>query len=188
MLIGEYLEYIKNIRQFCFKFYTNSDNIFYFYIESFFDLQFVKITNSILGSSSISIEKFSNSNLYLLNLDTTELIFTFVFIAKYISALAILAVILLLIPNLLAEEILDIEKNSAYECGFEPFFINSAGIEVHFLIVAFIFLIFDMELLFLTMKIVNSGCLGNLGLTILGLYTLTIFLMLAVEFLNGALS
>lgn len=184
----KYLKIILEFRQYSFKFYINSENIFYSYSEYIFDLKFIKILTGMVRTLPITIQKLSSLQSAVPVLNQFDELFTFTFIVKYVIALVLLALILLLLPSLLAEEVLDIEKNSAYECGFEPFFINSIGIEVHFLIVAFIFLIFDMELLFLTMKIVNSSCLGDLGLSILALYTLTIFLMLVIEFVNGALS
>jgi NADH:ubiquinone oxidoreductase subunit 3 (subunit A) len=44
----------------------------------------------------------------------------------------------------------DSEKNSAYECGFNPFLDAMGGnFDVRFYIVGLLFLIFDLELIFL---------------------------------------
>jgi NADH-quinone oxidoreductase subunit A len=41
------------------------------------------------------------------------------------------------------------EKNSSYECGFEPFVCKNEVFESHFLVVGVLFLLFDLELIFL---------------------------------------
>ena len=43
----------------------------------------------------------------------------------------------------------DIEKLSAYECGFDPFSSGASSFEVHFYIVGILFIIFDIEIIFL---------------------------------------
>jgi NADH:ubiquinone oxidoreductase subunit 3 (subunit A) len=47
--------------------------------------------------------------------------------------------------------ILDFEKNSVYECGFEGFFSNSnlKNYDIEFLIFAILFLVLDLELILL---------------------------------------
>jgi NADH:ubiquinone oxidoreductase subunit 3 (subunit A) len=45
--------------------------------------------------------------------------------------------------------IVDIEKTSAYECGFEPFDLARSLIDIQFYIVAILFLVFDIEIIFL---------------------------------------
>lgn len=41
------------------------------------------------------------------------------------------------------------EKLSGYECGFEPFSDARATFDIHFYLVAIIFIVFDIEVLFL---------------------------------------
>jgi NADH:ubiquinone oxidoreductase subunit 3 (subunit A) len=43
----------------------------------------------------------------------------------------------------------DYEKKSAYECGFEPFGDARSFFDIHFYIVGLLFIIFDLEILFL---------------------------------------
>jgi len=68
--------------------------------------------------------------------------------------------------KLLSKKVFNLDKKSAYECGFEPFFILSLGIEVSFIVVAFVFLIFDLELIFLVGPLTTMGSLGSFGLII----------------------
>ena len=41
------------------------------------------------------------------------------------------------------------EKLSAYECGFDPFASGVSSFEVHFYVVGVLFIIFDLEIVFL---------------------------------------
>jgi len=43
----------------------------------------------------------------------------------------------------------DAEKSSAYECGFNPFSENRNRFEISFYLVSILFIIFDVEILFL---------------------------------------
>lgn len=43
----------------------------------------------------------------------------------------------------------DLEKSSAYECGFQPFSETSYPFEVQFAVIAIMFLLFDIEVLYL---------------------------------------
>jgi NADH:ubiquinone oxidoreductase subunit 3 (subunit A) len=62
----------------------------------------------------------------------------------------ILSVLLLLLSYSLSKNQKgDIEKLSAYECGFDPFGEGGSSFEVHFYVVGVLFIIFDLEILFL---------------------------------------
>ena len=43
----------------------------------------------------------------------------------------------------------DLEKSSAYECGFAPFEDARIKFDIHFYLVAILFIIFDVEIIFL---------------------------------------
>lgn len=43
----------------------------------------------------------------------------------------------------------NVEKNSAYECGYDPFSLNIGMFDPQFYIVGILFIIFDLELMFL---------------------------------------
>lgn len=71
-------------------------------------------------------------------------------IAKYFALCATIATVLLVLPYLLGPSIVAVDKNTAYECGFEPF-IEDANeqTENHFIIVAILFVVFDLEVVML---------------------------------------
>ena len=57
----------------------------------------------------------------------------------------ILAFVLLILSFILSPKDIYAEKLSAYECGFEPFDEARKTFDVHFYIVAILFIIFDLE-------------------------------------------
>jgi NADH-quinone oxidoreductase subunit A len=57
----------------------------------------------------------------------------------------------------------DLEKNSAYECGFEAFDDARTKFEVRYYLVAILFIIFDLEVAFLFPWAVSLGKIGMYG-------------------------
>lgn len=55
------------------------------------------------------------------------------------------------------------EKSSAYECGFDPFDDARASFDVRFYLVAILFLLFDLEAVFLFPWAAVLSDLGGLG-------------------------
>lgn len=56
---------------------------------------------------------------------------------------------LFFVSYFLMQRNIDIEKMSAYECGFDPFEESLGRFDVKFYLVAILFLIFDLEIVFL---------------------------------------
>jgi NADH:ubiquinone oxidoreductase subunit 3 (subunit A) len=61
----------------------------------------------------------------------------------------ILSLILFGLSYILASQTSDVEKLSAYECGFNPFEDARTQFDVRFYLVAILFIIFDLEVSFL---------------------------------------
>merc|ERR1712210_400186 len=61
----------------------------------------------------------------------------------------LLALILFIASYLMAKQSGGVEKLSAYECGFEPFDDARTHFDVKFYLIALLFLLFDIEVLFL---------------------------------------
>lgn len=61
----------------------------------------------------------------------------------------VLGCVLFILPKLLNFKVYSHfqEKNSSYECGFEPFSSAHKTFDIHFVVVAILFLLFDFELL-----------------------------------------
>ena len=90
-------------------------------------------------------------------LDYVAIIFTFLF-AFGIAAL------LLAIPKVLAPKAPSEIKSQPFECGKEPFSLPGGHMPIHFYIVAMLFIIFDVELVFLFPWAVLFRKMGMFGL------------------------
>ena len=75
-------------------------------------------------------------------LEYVAVIFAFLF------ALGI-AALLLTLPKFLSPKFPSEVKSKPFECGMEPFSLPSGQMPVHFYIVAMLFIVFDVELVFL---------------------------------------
>jgi NADH-quinone oxidoreductase subunit A len=80
---------------------------------------------------------------------------------KQLLAFLIVGVVLTLLILFLAYFInfptSDYEKRSAYECGFEPFGDARSFFDIHFYIVGLLFIIFDLEIVFLVPLAVDTA-------------------------------
>lgn len=91
-----------------------------------------------------------------------------------------LACILFVLPSLLAFRNSTVEKLSAYECGFEPFSDAHNIFDVHFVVVAILFLLFDFELLLLYPFVLSY----NVGIAFYGpFFLINLFFFLFLLFI-----
>nr|YP_011004282.1 NADH dehydrogenase subunit 3 [Ctenophthalmus yunnanus]WPS93670.1 NADH dehydrogenase subunit 3 [Ctenophthalmus yunnanus] len=97
--------------------------------------------------------------------------------------------IMLLSSNLSYKSIYDQEKNSAFECGFDPISSSRIPFSLHFFMIAIIFLIFDIEIALLLPMIIliNSSILINWMLTSM-IFILILLLGLYYEWNKGMLN
>ena len=86
-----------------------------------------------------------------------------------------LAVVMVLASYLVAKQKPYAEKDSAYECGFEPFGDARSKFDVRFYLVSILFIIFDLEIAFMFPWAVTLGKIGAYGfwsmVTFLGVLT-----------------
>lgn len=61
----------------------------------------------------------------------------------------LIAFIIINLSQIVSEKKLDLEKLSAYECGFDPFGDARHTFSIKFYLVAILFIIFDLEIIFL---------------------------------------
>lgn len=100
-------------------------------------------------------------------------------IVVFLAIVLIMAIIIIIIPTLFASYKPNKEKNSAYECGFEPFQDARAKFDVRFYLVAILFIIFDLEIIFLFPWAISLSKIGKLGF-----YSMMIFLgLLTIGFI-----
>ncbi len=81
----------------------------------------------------------------------------------------------------------DAEKNSAYECGFQPFANSHMPFDVRFYLVAILFIIFDLETAFFFPWAVALRKIGWFGLTSMLIFLSLLIIGFIYEWKKGAL-
>ena len=84
-------------------------------------------------------------------------------ISLYIFCSIVLAFIIIIASRIVSTGNPDLEKLSAYECGFDPYEDARNNFDVRFYLVAILFIIFDLEIMFLFPWAVTLGNIGSLG-------------------------
>ncbi|MAI84851.1 MAG: NADH-quinone oxidoreductase subunit A [Rickettsiales bacterium] len=79
------------------------------------------------------------------------------------------------------------EKLSTYECGFEPFSDTRGKFDVKFYLVAILFIIFDLEIMFLFPWAVALGEIGFFGFWSMMLFLTILTIGFIYEWIKGAL-
>jgi NADH-quinone oxidoreductase subunit A len=97
-------------------------------------------------------------------------------IVIFLCIASVLSLVMIIIPTIFATHKPDKEKISPYECGFEPFQDARMEFDVRFYLVAILFIIFDLEVIFLFPWAITLGKIGALGfwsmMIFLGLLTI----------------
>jgi NADH:ubiquinone oxidoreductase subunit 3 (subunit A) len=99
----------------------------------------------------------------------------------------ILAFVLLILSFILSPKDIYAEKLSAYECGFEPFDEARKTFDVHFYIVAILFIIFDLEVAFLFPWAISLNKIGIFGFWVMIVFLFILTLGFVYEWKRGAL-
>lgn len=79
------------------------------------------------------------------------------------------------------------EKNSTYECGFDPFTDSRSPFDVRYYLVAILFIIFDLETAFLVPWSVVFRQFGWSGLAVMGVFLGLLTVGFVYEWKKGAL-
>jgi NADH-quinone oxidoreductase subunit A len=81
----------------------------------------------------------------------------------------------------------DAEKQSPYECGFEPFEDSRMKFDVRYYLVAILFIIFDLEIAFLFPWAVSLHGIGIFGFLAMLIFLAILVVGFAYEWKKGAL-
>ena len=107
-------------------------------------------------------------------------------IFAFISAI-FLAALLLMLPKLLSPSYPSDAKSKPFECGKEPLSSPHGQIPIHFYILAMLFIVFDVELVFLFPWAVTFRETGLFGLAEMGIFLGFVILGFAYAWKKGAL-
>lgn len=91
----------------------------------------------------------------------------------------VLSIIFVILSYSLSNQNPDLEKLSAYECGFEPYEDSRNRFNVNFCIIGILFIIFDIEIMFLF-----PWCVTLAQLNLLGFWSMIDFILeLSISFI-----
>lgn len=99
----------------------------------------------------------------------------------------ILSIILVIVSYILIQQKIYKEKISAYECGFEPFEDARNKFDIRFYIVAILFLIFDIEVIYLFPWGISFGFLHINAFIAMIIFLVILILGFVYEIYMGAL-
>ena len=92
-----------------------------------------------------------------------ELLIEYLPILLFMGVASVISIAAVMGSLLLAKQKPDPEKNSAYECGFEPFTDARNKFDVRFYLVTLLFIIFDLEIAFLFPWAISLREIGVFG-------------------------
>jgi NADH-quinone oxidoreductase subunit A len=98
-----------------------------------------------------------------------------------------LSSIIFFLSFFLATQRPSVEKLSAYECGFDPFNDARTVFYVRFYLVAILFIIFDLEIIYLFPWCTAAGNIGYLGFWLMSFFLIILTLGFVYEWMKGAL-
>ena len=110
--------------------------------------------------------------------------FVFLF---FLIVVVVLSLVLFLLSSMLVGEDNYFEKISAYECGFEPFEDTRVKFDVRFYLVGILFLVFDIEVMFMYPWVLCFSTFNLLGILSMFLFLLVLVLGFIYEWRRGAL-
>lgn len=108
-------------------------------------------------------------------------IFTYLIISLLIN------IIILLSSLFLCFKLPNKEKVSVYECGFNSFHSIGEPFSIRFFLVAILFLIFDLEILYLLPWSMNTNLLEYFSQCVIFLFFVILILGLIYEWMKGGL-
>jgi NADH-quinone oxidoreductase subunit A len=114
----------------------------------------------------------SDSMKIMLFLDNSLVKKEYLVILIYLLLAIVLTVLIIGASYFLARQNPDSEKLSAYECGFEPYEDTRHTFDVKFCVIAILFIIFDIEIMFLI-----PWCVSISKLDLLGFWSMIDFLI-----------
>ena len=113
----------------------------------------------------------NNSNI-LLFLDSSIVKKEYFSLIVFLLFAIVLSVIIVGASYFLVKQNPESEKVSAYECGFEPYEDSRHVFDIRFCVIAILFIIFDIEIMFLM-----PWCLSLSKLDLLGFWSMVDFLV-----------
>lgn len=117
----------------------------------------------------------------------SEFLLEYLPVLVFLAIAVVLAVVITVIPNVVAIRNPDSEKLSPYECGFDPFDDARGRFDVRFYLVALLFIIFDLEIAFLFPWAITLGETAEYGFWSMVIFLGVLTVGFIYEWCRGAL-
>lgn len=111
----------------------------------------------------------------------------YLYIYYVLIILILIGLLIYLISYIFSERIIDLEKLSVYECGFDPFEDTRQVFEIKYYLVAILFIIFDLEILFVFPWIFVILHIGYIGFFCMYIFLFLLVLIYIYETFLGIL-
>lgn len=111
--------------------------------------------------------------------------FSYIFINYFL--ILFISVILFSLSFIFSLFIPDYEKNSTYECGFLPFNDARSQFDIQFCVIAILYLVFDLELMFLLPWVIYLNSLTFKAFLSVFFFLLILLIAFFYEWKNNAL-
>lgn len=105
----------------------------------------------------------------------------------FFAIATVVSLVVMGIPLIFAESKPDKDKLAPYECGFEEFGNARSKFDVRFYLVAILFIIFDIEVIFLFPWALALKSIGVYGFASMMIFLLVLIVGFAYEWKKGAL-
>lgn len=105
----------------------------------------------------------------------------------FFTIVSVIACIMVLLAYLLAPQSLYLQKTTSYECGFEPFHDARLKFNIHFYIIAILFLLFDLEVAFIFPWLFALGDMESIGWISMFFFVLILTIGFVYEWIKGVL-
>ena len=116
-----------------------------------------------------------------------ELLLSYLPILIFLGVALVVAVLAVSASLIIVPQKPNVEKTSAYECGFEAFSDARHKFDVRFYLVAILFIIFDLEVAFLFPWAISLGKIGAFGFWSMMIFLCILTVGFIYEWRKGAL-
>ncbi len=111
----------------------------------------------------------------------------YLYLLDFFFIFLIFLLLLLVLAFVVSLKSYDVEKNSPYECGFNPFEDAREPFEIQFYLVAILFIIFDLEISFLFPWVLVFRFINLFSFVIIIIFLFVLTVGFVYELFKGAL-
>jgi len=116
-----------------------------------------------------------------------ELVYSYLPVLIFSAIGGVIALVLFVVPFLIAPGKADSEKVSPYECGFNPFDDARMKFDVRFYLIAILFIVFDLEAIYLFPWAVSFRETGAVGYWTMMVFIVELIIGFVYAWRKGAL-